>query len=207
LIDIRSLLYCAFRFVFRYLLIAFFDYRAFGAHRVPPQGGVILASNHQSFLDPILVGLPLARHLRYAARDSLFRNRIAAAVLRTAGGVPVSRESFGTGDFRALVRLVEEGEALVLFPEGTRTRDGARGKPRRGFALVAERASAPVVPVLIDGAHEAWPRHRRLLRRHRLRVVYGEAIDPREAGSAEGTADRVARAWSGLEESLRVPAR
>jgi 1-acyl-sn-glycerol-3-phosphate acyltransferase len=207
LIDLGCSIYFAFRFLFRYLFVAFFDYRAFGVRNVPPAGGVVLAPNHQSFFDPILVGLPLRRCISYAGRDSLFRNPIVRWALQSVGGVPVSRDAFAAGDFKRLVHVVEEGGALVLFPEGTRTRDGARGKPRRGFALVAERASVPVVPVLIHGANEAWPRDRKLFRRRRLRVLYGEAIDPSESLSADALTDRVASAWSALEERLRASPR
>ena len=204
MIDLDRLIYSAFRYLFRYLLVAFFDFRAFGAGQVPQQGGVVLASNHQSFFDPILIGLPLRRRIRCAARDSLFRNPIIGLALRAVGGTPISRESFGAEDLKNLVQIVEEGGALVVFPEGTRTRDGERGTPRRGFALVAERARAPVVPVLIEGAHEAWPRHRQLFRRHRLRVVFGEAIHPPAAGEAEGLVERVSSAWAEMEARLRV---
>ncbi len=199
----NPLIYLPFRFFFRYLFVVCFGFRSFGERSVPERGGVVLAANHQSFFDPILIGLALRRRLHYAARDSLFRNPIVSWVFRSVGATPVSREAFRAGDLRELAGIVEEGGALVLFPEGTRTRDGSRGEPRRGFALVAERARVPVVPVLIDGAHEAWPRHRRLFRRRRLRVAYGDAIGPPPDGGAEGLVEQIMRAWAELDRRFR----
>ena len=167
---------------FQLSFVLFFRMRVWGAERVPRQGGVVLAANHQSFLDPPAVGLALGRQVCYLARKSLFRVRPVAWLLLGMHGVPVEREGVDPAAVRRVVRLLRAGRGLVLFPEGTRTRDGSVGPFRPGFAVLASLARVPVVPVAIEGAFEAWPRGRLLPRPGRLRVAYGEAMEPPGGG-------------------------
>jgi len=167
---------------FQVSFVLFFRMRAWGVERVPLRGGVVLAANHQSFLDPPAVGLPLPRQVCYLARKSLFRVRPVGWLLLAMHGVPVEREGGDATAVRTAVRLLRDGHGLVLFPEGTRTRDGAVGPFRPGFVVLASLARVPVVPVAIDGAFEAWPRERRLPRPGRLKVAYGEPLPPPTGG-------------------------
>jgi len=134
-----------------------FPYRTRGLENVPREGAAILASNHQSWFDPILVGLHLPRPIRFMARRTLFRWPLSP-LIRFYHAFPVDRE----GDTReALSRTLETldaGELVLIFAEGTRTRDGRLQPIRTGPVMLAARARVPVVPVYIGGAFRAWPR-------------------------------------------------
>ena len=147
-----------------------------GASNVPRAGGVLLALNHQSYLDVVLVGAAAPRPVRYMARRSLWDNRLLGAVISDLRAIPLDRDRPGKDDLRRIVEVVRGGEVLALFPEGTRTRDGAIGELRGGIGFLARRSGAPVVPVLIGGAFEAWPRGRRLPRRGRVRIAFGRPV-------------------------------
>ena len=154
------------------------EVRAIGRQHVPRSGGVILASNHQSFLDPLLASVGLERRLRYLARESLFRNPAFAGLIRLLGAVEIQRESSGVGGVRLCLDLLRQGNAVLLFPEGTRTRDGHVGLVRPGISLIARRGGVPIVPVTICGAYDVWPRHRLLLQPGHVEVSYGKPIPP-----------------------------
>ncbi len=164
-------------------------WRVSGAGNVPRRGGVILASNHQSYLDVFLLGGACPRPVRYMARRSLWDSRVLGFLFTDWRAIPVDRERPGKDDLRRIVETVKGGEVLALFPEGTRTRDGSIGEMRGGIGFLARRAGVPVVPVLIQGAFEAWPRGRRLPRPGRVRIAfgspvrYGESWEDREAAA------------------------
>jgi len=158
------------------LALAFFDFRAEGISHVPLTGGAILACTHQSHLDPVVVRAPVSRTIGYVARSTLFRNPAFAWIIRRLGAMPFERESAGAGDMKGVVDTLRGGAALVFFPEGTRTKDGSIGKLRAGIALLARMSRVPVIPVAVDGTFSCWPRHRKIFRPGRVRVVYGEPV-------------------------------
>jgi 1-acyl-sn-glycerol-3-phosphate acyltransferase len=162
-------------FLTRSFVLGFFDYRAEGAGHVPPRGGVIIASTHQSHLDPVMIRAPLTRAVGYVARKTLFANRLFGGMIRRLGAVELDRDAATPAGIRELVEILQAGAALVFFPEGTRTPDGEIGPLRPGIALLAKRAGVPVVPAAIEGSFACWPRSRRFFRAGRIRVVYGEA--------------------------------
>ncbi len=151
-------------------------WRVVGASNVPRTGGVILASNHQSFLDVILLGGACPRPVRYMARRSLWDNRLLGWIISDWRAIPVNRDRPGKDELRGILETVRGGEVLALFPEGTRTRDGSVGELRGGIGFLARRAGVPVVPVRIEGAFEAWPRGRSLPRRGRVRISFGRPV-------------------------------
>ena len=121
----------AFRALFRF----YFGWRVYNAERVPLEGPVILASNHASFLDPPLVGSGLKRGINYLARENLFRFPILGEILRRWQVVPVDREGGGAKGLKAILDRLLAGGAIILFPEGTRTRDGRLQPARSGIGL------------------------------------------------------------------------
>ena len=148
---------------------------------------MLLLGNHQSYLDPVFCQIPLRRRMGYVARDTLFESRVFGATLRSWGVIPVRR---GHGDLKAMrevIKKLKEGRAVCLFPEGTRTTDGRIGPAKPGFGLLARRAGARILPVLIDGAYECWPRQRRLPRFGRVVVCYGPCFS---AEQVAGLSDR-----------------
>ncbi|MFW6163758.1 MAG: lysophospholipid acyltransferase family protein [Planctomycetota bacterium] len=183
-----------------------FRIRAWGVEHVPPTGGALLASNHQSFLDPTLVGTPLGRQVYYMARRSLFEVPGLGAYLRSLKAFPVERGGVDRRALRQAVTLMRAGQALVVFPEGTRSPGGGVQRFRAGFALLAAQAGVPIVPVAIDGAFEAWPRHRAFPWFGRVRVAYGEALPPLGEGKDERrqAAAEVRRRVVALQEQLRA---
>lgn len=132
--------------------------RVYNRKYVPDDGPVILVSNHQSFLDPVIVGYGLDREVNYMARDSLFRNPVFGWFIRSVNAFPIRR---GEADMRAIketFRRLKDGKVVLMFPEATRTSNGKITPFKPGLALLAQKAQAAVVPVVIDGAFEAWPR-------------------------------------------------
>jgi 1-acyl-sn-glycerol-3-phosphate acyltransferase len=164
--------WCAYRTLFKY----YFGWRVYNPERVPLEGGVILASNHASFLDPPLVGSGIKRSINYLARENLFRFPVMGWVLRHWQVVPVDREGGGAAGLRAILERLLAGGAIILFPEGTRTRDGGLQPARSGIGLTVIKSVAPVVPVRVFGTYEAYGRHMRLPRPRRVAVKYGRPM-------------------------------
>jgi len=174
--------YACWRWFYQLAFTLFFRIRVWHAERVPERGGVILAANHQSFLDPPVAGLALGRQLCFLARSSLFKGPLLRAWFRAQHGVPIERGGGDLAAIRRVVGLLREGHGLVMFPEGTRTRDGSVGPFEPGVALIAARARVPVVPVAIEGAFRAWPRWQKAPCWGRVQVAYGEPVPPPEGG-------------------------
>ncbi len=135
-----------------------FSMRLQGRRHVPRQGPVLFIANHQSFFDPILVGLAVRRHICYLARQTLFLKPVFARAIRLLNAVPIHQEGLGIEGLRTVLGLLEEGRPVLVFPEGTRTPDGALHELQVGIHLLIKRARVPIVPVGIAGAFEAWPR-------------------------------------------------
>lgn len=171
------------RFLSRFAAIFLFDIRCYHVSETPRSGGVIFAANHQSFIDPILIGISQRRLLFYLARDTLFRSRLSTAFLKSLNTWPVARESHSPRQgIDICLRALRAGQPLLLFPEGTRTSDGAMGKLKRGIALIARQSGCPVVPVYVDGAFEVWPRHRLLPRQGPIRLFVGSPLPSTPSG-------------------------
>lgn len=163
--------------LFRVLYATYFRWRVIDAHHVPLQGGVILASNHASYLDPPLVGSALPRDINYLARESLFRFPLVGAILRSWNAVPVDRDGGGARGLKNILDRLLAGGGIILFPEGTRTRDGHLQPARSGIGLTVIKSTAPVVPVRVFGTYEAYGRHHKIPRPHRIAVRYGKPLD------------------------------
>ena len=168
----------------------YLDVRAAGADRIDPNRGGLLLANHQSFLDPIVLGLPLGRSISFLARDSLFRLPGFGRYLRAMKTLPIARDAPATAVMRAALAAMGRGELVGLFPEGTRTRDGSLGELKPGFVTLARRGGVPVLPVGITGTFEALPRSRTLPvpSPGRVRVVFGEPLTDAEIAAANGAA-------------------
>ncbi len=153
--------------------------RATGRRNVPKTGGVLLISNHLSFLDVFVLGLLLPRTLNYVARSTLFKPGLGS-LIRSVGGFPIQRDGMGAQGLKETLKRLRSGGIVTFFPEGTRSRDGTLGPLKPGIATLASRARVPIVPAGIAGTLEAWPRDRSFPRPHPIRVHYGRAIRPEE---------------------------
>ena len=153
-------------------------YRARGLENLPDEGGALLLINHQSFLDPLFVGLPLQRPVSYIARDNLFAVPVVGWILKKTYVMPISREAAGTEIIRHAIRRLADGYLVGMFPEGTRTRTGELSEIKPGFLALVRRTEAPIIPVGIAGAFDAFPRGRLLPHPARVSVVFGPPLDP-----------------------------
>ena len=126
-----------------------YRYKGINANNLPVEGGCILACNHLSYSDPVLLGLCQKRRLFFMAKVELFKNKFFGALIRTLGAFPVER---GAGDNKAIKTgedLIKEGEVMTIFIEGGRTKTGDLMRPRSGCALVAQQMQVPVIPACI----------------------------------------------------------
>jgi 1-acyl-sn-glycerol-3-phosphate acyltransferase len=137
-----------------------FSLRTEGQDHVPPQGPVLLVSNHQSFLDPVAVGVAARRSLCYLARSGLFKVPGLCWLMRSLGAVPINQDGFAREGLQTVLHQLQAGRAVLIFPEGERTHDGKMHPLRPGIHLLIKRMDMPIVPVGIAGAFEAWPRWR-----------------------------------------------
>jgi len=158
------------------VMAGLFRARVFGRRNLPERGGAILACNHQSYLDPIFLGLRVTRPVHYMARESLFRWPVFGALIRSLNAFPVKRGLADLAAMREAVRRLRAGAFLVVFPEGTRTRTGEMGPLHAGVGAMARRAGVPVVPAVVEGAFAAWPRHRRWPAPKTVWVAFGRPL-------------------------------
>jgi 1-acyl-sn-glycerol-3-phosphate acyltransferase len=163
--------------VFRGIYSTYFRWRVLGAENVPLNGGVILASNHASFIDPPLVGAGIRRDINYMARESLFRFPGIGALLRSWNSVPVDRDGGGAKGLKIILDRLLAGGGIILFPEGTRSQDGKLQPARSGIGLIVIKSTAPLVPVRVFGTYEAYGRHLKIPRPHRVTVKYGSPMN------------------------------
>ncbi len=163
----------AFRFVFE----NYFQWDAYNPENVPLTGPVILAPNHASYMDPPLVGSGVHRQISFLAKDTIFKVPILASILRSWEVVPVDRDG-GTGrGLKQILQRLEQGKAIILFPEGTRSRHGDLNPARSGIGLTVMKSGAPVVPVRVFRTHVAFGPHHILPRPRRVAVKYGKPMN------------------------------
>jgi 1-acyl-sn-glycerol-3-phosphate acyltransferase len=135
-----------------------FRLRTYGRENLIEDGPAILASNHASFLDPPLVGVCCRKDVYFLARKSLFEKPIIGPILAQLNTVPVDRDRGDVGAIRAMIKLLKSGNRVLVFPEGTRSKDGNLQPARAGVGLLIAKSLAPVVPVRVFGSYSALPR-------------------------------------------------
>lgn len=182
----RNAVWRTFQFLMQNLFCFWLGYRARGQERLDEAGGGLVLANHQSFLDPLLIGVPLRRPISFVARDSLFKVPFIGWVLRNTYVIPISREAASSASLRETIRRMQHGYLVGLFPEGTRTETGEVGEFKPGFVALIRRAKLPVYPVGVAGAYHAMGKGSRFLKPARVRLVYGEAISVEELAQFEG---------------------
>lgn len=174
--KVRNLLWRSLQMLLQTFFCFWLGYRARGHQQLEDADGGLVLANHQSFLDPLLIGLPLHRPISYLARDSLFRVPVIGWILRNTYVMPISREAAATATMRETIRRMQHGFLVGMFPEGTRTETGAMGDLKPGFVALIRRAKVPVYPVGIAGGFQALGRRSWFLRPTRVRVVVGAPI-------------------------------
>ena len=172
----------------RWIARAFFALSVEGQAHVPESGPVILAPNHVSYLDPVVVGISTHRRVHFMAKKELFRNPLVGWLLHGLQAYPVTRERVDPSTLKRTLSLLAAGQVVLMFPEGTRGDGRTLGPAKSGIAVVAARSGAAVVPVFHWGAEQALPRGSRRVRRVPLRVRFGPPL----TFPAGGRADREA---------------
>ena len=172
--------FAALRFFVRLIGVTCFGMRCFGRNNIPAQGALLVCSNHQSVMDPVLVGLAFDRRLNYLARQTLFGFAPFRWLIEFLDAIPIDREGLGLAGLRESLRRLKRGEAVLIFPEGTRTPNGSLMPLQPGFCALARRHDVTVLPVALDGAFDAWPREAKLPRLSTISVCIGEPLAPAE---------------------------
>ncbi|MFN0108716.1 MAG: lysophospholipid acyltransferase family protein [Blastocatellia bacterium] len=153
-----------------------------GLENIPERGAVIIAGNHPSYLDPVLVMLPVKRKIRFMAWDALFKVPVLGQLIRAMGSFPVDiRKGKGESAFREAVKVLDSGDALGIFPEGQRSEQGPMGELRTGVARLAIETGAAIIPVTIGGAYRAWPKWKLLPKPAKIIVKYHPPIQLNDA--------------------------
>ena len=164
--------------VCRPIMKVFYRYKFINNNSIPHEGAYIIASNHMSFSDPVLLGLGQRRRLFFMAKQELFKNKFFAGLIRALGAFPVER---GAGDGKAIKTgedLIKEGNVMTIFIEGGRTKTGEFMRPRSGCALVAQQMQVPVIPACITITGN--PKYR-----FAKRVIhFGDPLTPQQLGLA-----------------------
>jgi 1-acyl-sn-glycerol-3-phosphate acyltransferase len=169
------------RWMCRVFCMLLFRWRFYGLDNIPSEGPFLLISNHQSFLDPIFCGAPPKRHLCFLARDTLFRNWFFGPLIASVNAIPVKRGQADISTMKKVIGKLQEGRGVCLFSEGTRTSDGKIHPIKTGLGLLSRRSNAVIVPVVIDGAFECWPRTKKLFSPGGSVIVhYGKAISAQQ---------------------------
>ncbi|HET6324620.1 MAG TPA: lysophospholipid acyltransferase family protein [Planctomycetaceae bacterium] len=184
--DPRNWLYHFLQTCLQLTMPVYFCFRARGLEHVPKQGPALFVANHQSFLDPVMVGIPLSRPLRFLARDTLFRQPLIGAFLRKVYTIPVNRDAASSTTIRTAASQLRQGFFIGIFPEGTRSTDGELGTLKPGFIALIRRADAPIIPVGVAGSGAAFPRGAWFFRPKKCRVVYGPPLQPEMLAQLKG---------------------
>lgn len=178
-------LYSALWILSRTLGVALFGVRIRCDEPLPRSGGVLVLSTHQSHLDPLLLGLATNRRLSSMARSSLYRFKPFGFVITALDAVPIDREGSAVAAMKVVIKRLQDGAAVIVFPEGTRTHDGRMGEIKSGFAILAKKARVPIAPVAIVGAYECWPRSRLWPRPGRIRLEFGRVLSVDEVAALD----------------------
>ena len=173
----KRLWFAVARWICKVFCQLFFRIRVYGMENIPRRGGFLIISNHQSFLDPILAGIFIKRHMHFLARDTLFRNKFLGSIIASVNTIPVRRGEADLGAMKAIIAKLKANCGVCLFPEGTRSIDGKISVFKPGFGLLCRRGHAAVVPTVIDGAFEAWPKNKKFFSAGaKITISYGKCI-------------------------------
>ena len=178
-----------------------FRLRVSGTEHVPPEGPALIVSNHQSILDPPVIGGAAPRQIYFMAKAELFRIPLFGRLIKALNARPVEREGSDPRALRTAARLLEEGKALLVFPEGTRSLDGTLAAAKPGVGMLAVMSGAPVVPTYVSGTLEALPKGAARPRRSQVSVRFGPALHFKVL-SGEGRKDRYREAAAEMMRAI-----
>ncbi|MFZ0044010.1 MAG: 1-acylglycerol-3-phosphate O-acyltransferase, partial [Solirubrobacteraceae bacterium] len=172
--GVNPIMYVIVRGLFQPFFLVYFRLKRIGREHIPTSGPVIVAANHRSFLDPFVIACMARRPMYYVAKKELFRKRWQGWFLNALGAFPVDRGASDTESIATAKAILARGDIVLIFPEGTRIRPGALGKPKRGVGRLALETGAPVVPVAVIGTETIRRGWR--IRPHKVRIRAGRPL-------------------------------
>lgn len=210
---VKSAIYVFCRTIARWTIRVLFGGRVFHSERVPTEGPVLIVSNHQSFIDPPFVGCFIThRQIAFIARAGLFKFKPFGWLISSINSIPIREDGAGdTAAIKTAISVLGSGFPLVIFPEGSRTPDGALHEFKRGAALLVKRAKCPVVPVAVEGCFDAWSINDK--RPHPfgcpIMAMYGHPISYEDLmkDGADAAMERLARIIEDMRHELRAKIR
>lgn len=204
ILDSKNLVYKAVYHGARSFVEVFSTLEVEGWENVP-SGACLFASNHQSMVDPPLIGSCLPREISYIARRTLFYNPLFGAVIRACNSIPVDRGEADVGAIRAALGALADNRGLLIFPEGTRSFDGIIKEPKAGAGLLACKSGVPVVPIHIRGARDILPRGAYFpAGAARLRIRFGKPLMPADYDPGAGAPNRSLEASRRILEAIKA---
>ncbi|HEX9859652.1 MAG TPA: lysophospholipid acyltransferase family protein [Nitrospirota bacterium] len=206
---VMDMIYDVAHFVFYFLFKPLFRFKVVGEENVPKEGPVIIACNHASNLDPVIVGVAMWRRVNFMAKEELFTTPAVSFFLRSWRSFPISRERLDKTMLKTILGKLKDGEALGVFPEGTRG-DGDNFLPvKPGIGMIVSMSRAPVIPVYIKGSYLTLAKAHKKLRFVPIKIVFGSPVDFSGVAGGKGTeryqaiADEVMSAIAKLKEQYR----
>lgn len=180
-------------------LVCGLKFTVYGKEYIPRSGGFILASNHTSNLDPLVLGISCFRQLNYMAKEELFRNRFFRAILFSVGAFPVKRGTADLGAIRTAFSRVKKGGGLLLFPQGGRRPLTDTADPEPGVGMLCQRMGVPVIPAFVEGSDTALPAGAsRIVRGVTVTVRFGPAMMAEKSRDYQQISNRIMKEIRGL---------
>lgn len=189
------MLYSVVKVIARFILLFVFRIKTRGAENIPREGGVILAFNHKSNWDPVIAAVTSSRPLRFMAKEELFKNPLFGGLIKKLGAFPIKRGRGDIGAIKGALKILGNGDVMLMFPEGHRIKNNRIVKAKPGVALIAQMAKVPVVPVNISGKY-AWM--------HKITVTYGKPVYLDEYYGQKLEPEKIQELADGILNSVRA---
>lgn len=199
----NSFFYQLLRTIFFVFLKVFNRLEVIGNENIPEKGGVIVAANHFSYLDPPVIGVALKRQASFIAKEGLFKIPIIGRGIK-AFSFPVKRDRPQPSTIKEAVSRLKQGGVIVLFPEGGRSANGSFLDAKRGVGMIAAMSSAPVVPALIEGTDRAFPVGAKIFRPAKISVVFGTPLKIEKKETDKHFQERISREIMERIKKLKV---
>jgi len=180
----------------------FYRLEVFGLENIPEEGGFIMASNHASYLDPPVLGAVSTRRVRFMAREGLFKIPLFRIFIKVFS-FPVRRDKPHPSAIKEAVQRLQQGQLIVMFPEGSRSADGSLLEAKRGLSVIAALSKKPVVPTFIKGTEKALPVGKKLLRPAKITVIFGTPLAMNKNETGKQFRERVSRDFIKEIENLK----
>jgi len=170
-----------------------FRVKAEGRENIPARGPAIFASNHTSYIDPIVIGISVKPRVTFLAKSELYSIPILRSVLKMLGALPVRAGIADRESLRKTIEALQNGGVVGLFPEGTRSRDGNLLPPHKGVAMIALKTSSPIVPTAITGTYKVLPADAHFIRIAPIKIRFGPPIYPRDFADKEDSRELISK--------------